>query len=585
VTAHEAGCSLLRLPRGLIPQLLGRRWRELPNCRSAEERAALAARVAATDSALGSTFTSAEQRDQLVEALVVVEAQPGDVLQRIGEPSIGVLLIEHGAVRRLSMVTPSAYMSVRGLSRSNTRPSVSVSDDHAPKLFGPGSHVGSLSPAPVGYTLVAAGAGLRLLLLPRAKGLVILAPTHEVVRKRLLPRTASQNLARQAIPPPPPPLEDLRVAGLLGEGGMGKVLLVRMAPRHATRCHPPSASSSKTADEAAPGTHKGADALWEEYALKFAREERASVELLQRERAVLMACHHPFIPRIYGASEYFLLTQVARGCELFYLLREVQRFEPETAALYTAMALAALVHLHGKHIAHRDLKPENLVLTSDGYLMLVDFGLSRPLGMGAERAWTICGTPEYTAPEVIRGVGHGLEVDLWAVGVLVFELLSGYPPFCADEPIGVYAATLQGSPAIPQSVPPLACELIDELLRAEPHMRLGALGGFAVDVSCHSFFSFVDWPALLGRQIEVPLIPVIADTRRDDPELLTELEKELFKARQREKRAKEATSQQLWLETASRAPFQGPVPISVADSPGNETEPTCAQRSVSSPVL
>ena len=85
----------------------------------------------------------------------------------------------------------------------------------------------------------------------------------------------------------------------------------------------------------------------------------------------------------------------------------MQRFEPETAALYTAMALAALVHLHGKRIAHRDLKPENLVLTSDGYLMLVDYGLARPLGMGAERAWTLCGTPEYTAPEVIRGTGHG----------------------------------------------------------------------------------------------------------------------------------------------------------------------------------
>lgn len=113
---------------------------------------------------------------------------------------------------------------------------------------------------------------------------------------------------------------------------------------------------------------------------------------------------------------------------------------------------------------------ENLALTSDGYLMMIDLGLARPLAMGAERAWTICGSPEYTAPEVIRGVGHGactipvpcgvarssvldlldlvavitgLEVDLWAVGILLFELLNGYPPFCADDPLRVYATVLQ----------------------------------------------------------------------------------------------------------------------------------------------
>jgi len=183
--------------------------------------------------------------------------------------------------------------------------------------------------------------------------------------------------------------------------------------------------------------------------------------------------------------------------------------------------------------------------------MLVDYGLSRPLGMGCERAWTLAGTPEYTAPEVIRGVGHGLEVDLWAVGVLLFELLSGYPPFVADDPIRVYAAVLQGSPTVPHSFPPLARNLISLLLRAEPHTRLGALGGFAVDVCCHDFFSFLDWAALLGRMLEAPLIPIVPDMRRDEPDLLDELEAELVEARDRERRAAEETSQQLWLETAS----------------------------------
>ena len=163
-----------------------------------------------------------------------VDAAPGDVLQRIGEPSVGILLIESGAVRRLSMAGPQARVMTRGGSRG----SVGGSDDSTPKLFGAGSHVGSLSSSAVGYTLVAAGAGLRLLLLPRHKALVILAATHEVHRKRLLPRTAANNLASGVLPPSPPPFDELKVAGVLGEGGMGKVLRVRKTPRQGGRADP-----------------------------------------------------------------------------------------------------------------------------------------------------------------------------------------------------------------------------------------------------------------------------------------------------------------------------------------------------------
>jgi len=379
-----------------------------------------------------------------------------------------------------------------------------------------------------------------------------LAATHEEHRRRLLPRMAANNLVHQAFPPSLPPFAELRVVGILGEGGTGKAVLVRRRRVGASSSRAPSPQFEQEHTDRDDERSERVDesvGQGEEYALKYAADEH-SLQWVMRERLALAVCHHPFVPRLFAASDSFLLMEVARGCELFYLLREVQRFEPSTVALYTAMTLAALVHLHGKRIAHRDIKPENLVLTSDGYVMLVDFGLSRQLGFGAERAWTLCGTPEYTAPEVIRGVGHGVEVDLWAIGVLLFELLAGYPPFCADDPVRVYASVLQASPSIPQTFTALPRDLISQLLRSEGHMRLGALSGAAVDVCCHEFFGHIDWPALLGRQVEAPLIPIVRDMRRDDAAAVAEIETELLHKRNIEQRRSTERSKELWLRTS-----------------------------------
>ena len=230
-------------------------------------------------------------------------------------------------------------------------------------------------------------------------------------------------------------------------------------------------------------------------------------------------CTHQFVPRLDGACDGYILMEAVRGCELFYLLREVHRFEPATATFYLAMVVSALVHLHGLGIVHRDLKPENLVLDSEGYLSLIDYGHARLLESPSERAWTLAGTPEYTAPEVLRGIGHGKEVDSWAVGVLLFELLAGYPAFCADEPIKVYSLVLNAAPSVPRSFPTEAKELIGLLLRPQPHSRLGALRGGIVDVACHALFDGIDWNALLSRQIEAPLIPVVAEGSATPSEL------------------------------------------------------------------
>ena len=442
-------------------------------------------------------FTSPEQRRQLLDCAEVLTPSPGDVLQRIGELSVGLLVVEAGTVRRISIGAPGALPDSPGPA----------------EVLPAGSVVGSLGTSPAAFTLLAGGGGTRCLLIARRPASIILAPTHELRRRKLAPRTSASHM-QPVLPPPPPPFDELRVSGLLGEGSSSRVLLVRKGAIGGDGAQGGGELALKCARDAAG---YGAEATW-----------------VRREQSALLACQHPFIPRLIGASPCFLLMEAARGCELFYLLREVRRFEPSTAALYAAMTLSALVHLHGKRIVHRDLKPENIVLDSDGYVRLVDLGLARQLSHPAERAWTLCGTPEYTAPELIRGEGHALELDLWAVGVLVFELISGYPPFCADDPVKVYAAVLQGSPALPSYFTPAARSLVQQLLQPQPHARLGALGRGAVQVACHPFFDGVDWMALLGRKVDAPLIPIVAELRSDDPSVLATLEAELLQGQRRQ---------------------------------------------------
>ena len=627
--------------------------------------AQLLARLADAEPALAAAFTSPGQRAQLLSVLEVVRPNAGEQLQKRGEPSDGILLLEAGCVLkgtpwaaaapsrgRRDSVSSVCGVGIVGVRRGSSDASsiaasaavaaaaagahdasiVSASpppatastlaDDEAPLTAG--ACVGSLG-AQRAPTALFAHAGVVAYRLPRRAALVILAPTHELVKGVLTPRATPYHIRRP--PPPPPPLSSLVVAGLLGEGGTSRVLLVRKLapgtspppPLHGSPAHSAdgspggvplatpdtrrspltrrrAASSSgdlahsrggtSSVSGAAHGSRGRADTFGgvvaaldggvspqgssppsasggggreggsapdesEYYALKIlkrggrrrgqggggggggsvdgidgadgaGRGGGADGDLARqaaRERRALAACNHQFIPQLAGAVDGYLMMEAVRGCELFYLLREVHRFEPGTASFYTAMVLSALAHLHCNGLIHRDVKPENLVLDGEGYLRLVDLGLCRPLAHPAERAYTLCGTPEYTAPEVLRGSGHGKEADLWSVGVLLFELLAGYPAFCADDPIKVYSLVLNAAPSIPRSFPREAKELIALLLRPAPHTRLGAMRGGSVDVACHSFFDAIDWLQLLSRKVEAPLIPVIADTAPDPAEL------------------------------------------------------------------
>jgi len=139
-----------------------------------------------------------------------------------------------------------------------------------------------------------------------------------------------------------------------------------------------------------------------------------------------------------------MLFDYISGGELFSRLRKEGRFSYDVTLFYSSEIFLAIQYLHKQNIAYRDLKPENLLIDSDGHIKLTDFGFAKVIEN--DRTFTLCGTPEYLAPEIIKGakVGYGKSVDWWALGVLIFEMLSGYPPFYDNEPIGIYKKIVTG---------------------------------------------------------------------------------------------------------------------------------------------
>jgi len=219
---------------------------------------------------------------------------------------------------------------------------------------------------------------------------------------------------------------------------------------------------------------------------------------------------HPFIVNLLARFQddrcLFMLEEYVQGGELFTHLRRAGRFSNDVARFYSAEILCAIEYLHGMGVIYRDLKPENLLIDVEGHVKIADFGFAKIV---EDRTWTLCGTPEYLAPEIIQSKGHGKPVDHWALGILTFEMLHGYPPFYSDTPFGIYEKILAGKVVFIPAINSDAKDFIRRLLVADRSKRLGNLKGGIEDVKNHRWFRGVDWKILLRRDIQPPIIPKV----------------------------------------------------------------------------
>ncbi|XP_023224247.1 cGMP-dependent protein kinase 1-like [Centruroides sculpturatus] len=284
-------------------------------------------------------------------------------------------------------------------------------------------------------------------------------------------------------------LENLQIIATLGIGGFGRVELVQL-----------TTDKEKT------------------FALKCLKKhyvvETQQQEHVISEKKTMMICRHPFICRLYKTfkdSKYvYMLMEACLGGEVWTFLRDRGSFDDATTRFYTACVVEALEYLHGIKIIYRDLKPENLLLDKDGYVKLVDFGFSKYLANG-QKTWTFCGTPEYVAPEIILNKGHDRAVDYWSIGILMYELLTGMPPFTSNDPMKTYNIILKGIDALefPRSIGKNAQSLIKRLGRENPTERLGYQKNGIADIKKHKWFQGFNWEGLRSRTLVPPIVPKV----------------------------------------------------------------------------
>lgn len=228
------------------------------------------------------------------------------------------------------------------------------------------------------------------------------------------------------------------------------------------------------------------------------------------ERHILSKVDNPYIVKLHFAfqtrEKLFLVMDYVKGGELFHLLRKLRCFKEDLARFYAAQVILALEAIHKHSFIYRDIKPENILIEEDGNIKLVDFNLATLVDEN-RHAMTLCGTPEYIAPEILKGEPQTSAVDFWSLGVLIYEMLAGHPPFYSTNRQQLFMNILQKPVRMKSSFSEEASDLISHLLIVDPRTRLSDI----LELKHHPFFAKIDWRLLLMKQIEPPVIPRSAE--------------------------------------------------------------------------
>ncbi|XP_018338146.1 PREDICTED: serine/threonine-protein kinase N isoform X1 [Trachymyrmex septentrionalis] len=322
-------------------------------------------------------------------------------------------------------------------------------------------------------------------------------------------------------------LENFRLLSVLGRGHFGKVILSQYR---------------NTGEYFAIKALKKGDII--------ARDEVESLLSEKRIFEVANTTRHPFLVNLFAcfqteAHVCFVMEYAAGGDLMMHIHADV--FGEPRAVFYSACVVLGLQYLHENRIIYRDLKLDNLLLDTEGYVKIADFGLCKE-GMGfGDRTGTFCGTPEFLAPEVLTETSYTRAVDWWGLGVLIFEMLVGESPFPGDDEEEVFDSIVNDEVRYPRFLSLEAIAIMRRLLRKNPERRLGSSERDAEDVKKQAFFRHIAWDDLLLRRVKPPFVPVIHSvedvsnfdeeftsekpqlTPPKDPRPLSDLEQSLFK--------------------------------------------------------
>ncbi|KAI8351795.1 kinase-like domain-containing protein [Choanephora cucurbitarum] len=285
--------------------------------------------------------------------------------------------------------------------------------------------------------------------------------------------------------------DDFQTLCVLGRGAFGKVFLVK---------------------------HEASKELYAMKVLKKASLVLHGRQAMQAktERQILEEVRHPFIVKLCYAfqtpTELHMILDYAVGGELFRHLDHEGMFSEDMVVFYAAEICSALDHLHSLGIMYRDLKPENCLLDHQGHIILTDFGLSKVPVDG--KANTICGTAEYMAPEILKGLEYDITVDWWSLGILIYDMLTGSPPFSSNNRKKTIDSILTKKIPMPYYLTADAKDILSKLLRKNPNVRLGAKPKKADAIRKHRFFRTIDWAALERRELDPPIVPIVTDPEK-----------------------------------------------------------------------
>ncbi|XP_029553535.1 protein kinase C epsilon type isoform X1 [Salmo trutta] len=290
-------------------------------------------------------------------------------------------------------------------------------------------------------------------------------------------------------------LQNFLFIKVLGKGSFGKVMLAEL---------------------------KGTD---EVYAVKVLKKDVILQDddvdcTLTEKRILALARKHPYLTQLFCCFQtkdrLFFVMEYVNGGDLMFQIQRSRKFDETRSRFYAAEVTSALMFLHQHGVIYRDLKLDNILLDAQGHCKLADFGMCKEGILNGVTTTTFCGTPDYIAPEILQELEYGPSVDWWALGVLMYEMMAGQPPFEADNEDDLFESILHDDVLYPVWLSKEAVSILKAFMTKSPNKRLGCVitQGLEEAIKVHPFFKEMDWVLLEQKRVKPPFKPRIK-TKRD----------------------------------------------------------------------